>query len=113
MISEIDISSLLSNIRQLRETAIQDHQLPFDRLTRSEKSGVGDFSHLLQSAIQKVNDIQQQSNNMKVAYETGDAKIDITQVMLASQKASLAFEAMQQVRNKLVEAYKEIMNMPI
>jgi flagellar hook-basal body complex protein FliE len=39
--------------------------------------------------------------------------MDLSQVMIAVQKSSLSFEAMVQVRNKLVEAYKDVMNMPI
>jgi len=113
MTSSIDFSSLLANIRQLRETAFQENQLPISTFTQAERSGVSDFSKILQSALNKVNDIQQNSENLKVAYERGDSGIDITQVMIASQKASLAFEAIQQVRNKLIEAYRDIMAMPI
>jgi flagellar hook-basal body complex protein FliE len=50
---------------------------------------------------------------MADAYEKGVAGVDITDVMIASQKASVSFQAMVQVRNKLVEAYKDVMSMPI
>ena len=111
--STIDISGLLTNIRQLRETAFQENQLPLSTFNQAEKNGGLDFSQMLQSVLNKVNAIQQQSETLKTAYEMGDSSVDITQVMLASQKASLAFEAVQQVRNKLIDAYHEIMNMPI
>lgn len=113
MNSTVDISGLLSNIRQLRESAFQDNQLPLSTFKGEEVGNKLDFSKLLQSALSKVNDIQQHSESLKTAYELGTPGVDITQVMIASQKASLAFEAMQQVRNKLIDAYREIMNMPI
>ncbi len=47
------------------------------------------------------------------AFETGEKDLDLAQVMIAVQKSSLSFDAMVQVRNKLVEAYKDVMNMPI
>ena len=50
---------------------------------------------------------------MAAAYETGDKSVDLTKVMLEVQKASLAFRAMTEVRNKLVDAYREVMSMPV
>jgi len=50
---------------------------------------------------------------LRESYEMGDPEVDITQVMIASQKSTVAFEAMTQVRNKLVTAYQEIMRMPV
>ena len=71
------------------------------------------FSHLFQSAISQVNQTQQSANALADAYETGAPGVDITQVMVASQKAAVSFQAAVQVRNKLVSAYQDIMNMPI
>jgi flagellar hook-basal body complex protein FliE len=50
---------------------------------------------------------------MAVAYEKGDPTIDLPQVMIAAEKASVSFQAMTQVRNRLVSAYEDIMKMPI
>lgn len=71
------------------------------------------FGELLDQAVNKVNEVQQASGAMSKAYIQGDANVGITDVMIASQKAGVAFDAMVQVRNKLVEAYKDVMNMPI
>ena len=71
------------------------------------------FSDLFSQAIDKVNDVQQASSSMGQAYMRGDPNVSITDVMIAGQKASVAFDATVQVRNKFVEAYKDIMNMPI
>lgn len=79
----------------------------------TQASEGGDFSKLLTDAIDKVNDAQQTSAGLKTAYEQGDPSVNLIDVMLASQKAGLSFEATVQVRNKLVSAYQEIMSMPV
>lgn len=68
------------------------------------------FAETLQGALQKVSAVQKRSADMQVAYETGEVT-DIAQVMLARQEAGIAFEATLQVRNKLLNAYTEIMRM--
>ncbi len=72
-----------------------------------------DFGELLGNAIDGVNRAQVESSEMKRAFELGDKEVNLAEVMVAAQKSSISFEAMVQVRNKLVEAYKEVMNMPI
>ena len=56
---------------------------------------------------------QQTASTMRTALERGEEGVDLTQVMVAMQKSSLSFQAMVEVRNKLVEAYKDVMNMPV
>lgn len=73
----------------------------------------GEFQQLLSDSINKVNDLQQQSGALKTAFEQGREGVDLAQVMVSSQKAGLAFNAMTEVRNKLVDAYKDVMNMPL
>ena len=72
-----------------------------------------DFGSLLKQAINDVNDKQAISEKMKSAFEGGDKTMNLAEVMVASQKAEVSFKAMLQVRNKLVEAYKDVMNMPM
>jgi flagellar hook-basal body complex protein FliE len=71
------------------------------------------FGDLFKQAINSVNDTQQQATALATSYEKGDARVSLAQVMVASQKASVSFQAITQVRNKLVEAYQDVMNMPI
>ncbi|MEA1136005.1 flagellar hook-basal body complex protein FliE, partial [Klebsiella pneumoniae] len=56
---------------------------------------------------------QQASNQLATAFEIGKSGVDLTDVMVASQKASVSFQALTQVRNKLVQAYQDIMQMPV
>ncbi|MCC6301891.1 MAG: flagellar hook-basal body complex protein FliE [Gammaproteobacteria bacterium] len=72
-----------------------------------------DFSDVLSRAINGVNDSQQESTALKEAFQRGDEGIDVSRVMIASQKASIEFQLMMQVRNRLVSAYQDIMNMQI
>lgn len=79
----------------------------------ASKAEPGGFADLLKQAVDNVNETQQQSAELQRAFETGDPAVDITQVMIQMQKASVSFEAMTQVRNRLVSAYQDIMNMPL
>ena len=71
------------------------------------------FSDMLGKAINKVSDTQQASTQLANAFEVGKSGVDLTDVMIASQKASVSFQALTQVRNKLVQAYQDIMQMPV
>lgn len=72
----------------------------------------GDFAAALRGALSQVNDAQSRASDMSAAYERGETT-DIAAVMLARQQASIGFEATLQVRNHLLSAYKDIMNMPV
>lgn len=96
-------------IQQMRALTTQSQQTP---AITEDKSNVS-FTGTLKSAIDKVNDIQTESKNLKAAFEAGDPNVSLAQAMVASQKSSIAFQATVQVRNKFIEAYKDIMNMPI
>jgi flagellar hook-basal body complex protein FliE len=67
----------------------------------------------LSNAIEKVNDMQLESKDMQQRFEMGDRSLSMADVMLAKEKSGIAFEATVQVRNKVLEAYKTIMNMPV
>ena len=70
------------------------------------------FHIAIADALKSVNVIQTQAGDASTAFERGDT-VDIASVMLARQKASIAFEATLQVRNKLLSAYRDVMAMPI
>jgi flagellar hook-basal body complex protein FliE len=75
-------------------------------------SGTASFGDALNSALQNVNQSQNNASELSASYERGET-IDIAKVMLARQEASVSFEATLQVRNKLLSAYKDIMSMPV
>lgn len=79
-------------------------------------SPVGDvpsFGEMFSSAIDTVNNNQKSASDLATRFETGDPSVDLPEVMIALQKSSVSFQAMTQVRNKMVEAYKEIINMTL
>lgn len=75
--------------------------------------GVKGFGEMFQQAINSVNSTQQQAGALATSFEQGNPQVSLAQVMVASQKASVSFQALTQVRNRLVDAYKDIMNMPV
>lgn len=72
-----------------------------------------DFSSLLENSLSQVNAMQNEASSLKTSYELGEQGVDLPQVMISMQKSSLAFEAMAEVRNKFLNAYQEVMNMPL
>ena len=70
------------------------------------------FAESIKNAVNEVNNSQQVAKSMKAAYERGE-DIPLTDVVMSIQKSSLSFEATLQVRNKVLKAYEEIMNMPV
>lgn len=70
------------------------------------------FGKTMNDALQAVNAQQSKASDLSAAYERGDTH-DIVSVIVERQKASLGFEATVQVRNKLLSAYRDIMNMPV
>ncbi|WP_374543350.1 flagellar hook-basal body complex protein FliE [Sphingorhabdus sp.] len=70
------------------------------------------FTQTLSDAVRAVDQQQARASDLSAAYERGETH-DIVNVMIERQKASLGFEATLQVRNKLLSAYRDIMNMPV
>ena len=75
--------------------------------------GTGSFAELMQKAIDQVNDQQMQAADLSRALERGDPNVDLAEVMIAMQKSSVSFQALTEVRNKLLTAYQDVMNMPV
>ena len=110
--STIDPSRLL----QMRSSILNQNQA-LQRAAGRGAAGGGaegapDFSVAINNALQQVNAQQSKASELSEAYERGDTH-DIVSVMIERQKASLGFETTLQVRNKLLSAYRDIMNMPV
>jgi flagellar hook-basal body complex protein FliE len=71
------------------------------------------FANVLKQGLDQVSATQQRAEGLATQFERGVAGVELPQVMLEMQKASVSFRAVTEVRNKLVNAYQEIMNMPI
>jgi len=79
----------------------------------SQAAGGADFAQVLKSAIDQVGQAQQQAHQMTENFATGQNNVNLQDVMVNLQKANVSFQQMVQVRNKLVTAYQNIMNMPV
>jgi flagellar hook-basal body complex protein FliE len=74
--------------------------------------GPAGFGDLVRQTVDKVNANQMQASKISSAYERGEG-VPLTDVVLSMQKSSLSFEATLQVRNKVLKAYEDILNMPV
>lgn len=72
-----------------------------------------DFSEKLKAAVDQVNNVQQTADKLSMQFVGGESNVDLHEVMISLQKANVSFQSMIQVRNKLVTAYQEIMNMQV
>ena len=105
--NEISPEQLLSQIRTLG----RDLQPNFP--VQPAPQGDAGFGNLLKDSLSAVNEAQQTSTQLKTDFLNGASDKTLAEVMLASNKASLQFQAVVEVRNKLVTAYQDIMNMPV
>jgi len=114
MVSPVQqMNSLLQQMQEMQRIASQDVKPQQSLNTVDQPAGGASFSNAFSQALDKVNGLQQTSGQLQDAYLRGDSNVDITRVMVASQKANVAFQAVVQVRNRLVDAYKDVMNMPL
>ncbi|CAI9390961.1 Flagellar hook-basal body complex protein FliE [Bacillus sp. T2.9-1] len=70
------------------------------------------FASFLKDSINSVNQAQNESDALTDKLARGE-NVDLSQVMIASQKASITMQATMEIRNKAVEAYQEIMRMSV
>ena len=110
--SDIQINQLLQQMRSM--AAMAEQGVPAVRhLDAGLQPGKSEFGQMLIDSINHVNQTQKAAAASAVAFETADSNVNLSDVMVAIQKASVSFQAMTQVRNNLVSAYKEVMNMPV
>ncbi|ESP90442.1 MULTISPECIES: flagellar hook-basal body complex protein FliE [Pseudoalteromonas] len=82
-------------------------------IQESAATSTAQFGDVLQNALNTVAGLQRDAKEKVTAVEMGDRSVSLAEAMIAKNKSSVAFEATVQVRNKLVEAYKDIMSMPV
>jgi len=107
MNNTINPDALLAQMRAMAQAAQSNSPVPQETATQSN------FSELLQQSVEKVNSTQQEATRLADAFQKGDANVQMAEVMVAMQKSNVSFQAMLQIRNKLVNAYQEIMNMQV
>jgi flagellar hook-basal body complex protein FliE len=111
--SNMQIDSVLSQIRAL-SAQVKPVQAP--AVNPSAGAGQvepGSFASVLKQGLTEVNQMQQSANSMATAFQRGAPGVELADVMIESQKASVSFRAVTEVRNRMVSAYQDIMNMQI
>jgi flagellar hook-basal body complex protein FliE len=73
----------------------------------------GSFMSSLKASLDQVNNSQNKASELGQSFEKGDPNVDLNDVMVAVQKANVSFQTAVQVRNRMVSAYHDIMNMQI
>jgi flagellar hook-basal body complex protein FliE len=86
---------------------------PLKGTEAAESSTKVSFSDALKASLQNVSNSQVQADEMGKRFAAGDDSVSLSDSMIAMQKASISFQATVQVRNKLVSAYHDIMNMQV
>lgn len=77
------------------------------------QTGKVDFANVLKSSLDGVAQAQSRSEELQKAFVLGDDRVSLSDTMIAMQKASISFQTTVQVRNKVVQAYNDIMNMQV
>ena len=113
-----DINEMLSKIREMSAKTsvfggIGGISHPVSPTGMSPTKSFDETFSGIKEVFNKVNEIQTNTDKVKDAYVSGDKHVSMAQVLLTSEKSRLAFEGLISVRNKILEAYKEIMNMPV
>lgn len=118
--SGIDVNKIQSMIAQLKAAAERPNAGTMtngvsgtSNTGQSQPASHVDFSEALKASLNQVNNTQAQAEKLGQQFAMGDDSVSLSDVMIAGQKANIAFQATVQVRNKLVTAYQNIMNMQI
>lgn len=106
----IDTRNIDQMLGELRSAAAVAQGKPAGQ---SAAAGGADFAKALTTAIDQVNQAQQQAQQMAENFAAGQSNVNLQDVMVNLQKANLSFQQMVQVRNKLVSAYNDIMSMQV
>jgi len=115
----IDSSRIESMLAQMKAAA-QRPQVdapnglkPSAALASPQSTSKVNFSDALKASLDQVNAAQSTSAELSKNFVLGDDSVSLSDVMIAGQKSNIAFQATVQVRNKLVSAYQDIMNMQV
>lgn len=104
-------NQILERSQTLQPTTVAQPAAPFAQPT-APSAQPGGFGTAMADALKAVNGLQSEASAQGAAWERGETH-DIASVMLSRQKASIAFEATLQARNRLLSVYRDVMNMPV
>jgi flagellar hook-basal body complex protein FliE len=100
-------------LSQLRTAQALASRKPQAAKEVAEPAGQGEFANVLKTSLNEVARTQTEAATLSKSFTVGDPNTNLQDVMIAMQKSSIAFQQAVQVRNKLVQAYHDIMNMQV
>ena len=107
--SQMEINQVLAQIRSLSaQTKVGTSQA-----TQTQQTGPSEFANIMRKGLDAVNQNQMKADELSDAFARGTPGVELPQVMLAGAKANISFHALNEVRNRLVSAYQDIMNMQL
>lgn len=109
----IDSSQIQAMLAKLRSAAAKPAEGAAELVAAEKLAPKVDFASALKNSLDQVNQAQRNSEALTKRFVMGDDSVNLSDVMITSQKASIAFHGTVQVRNKLVSAYQDIMNMSV
>jgi len=102
--SDMQINNVLAQMRAMSAQATS-------AVTETKATGSSDFSAMLSQSIDNVNKAQKEAEALSAAFTKGETNASLAEVMVSMQKSNLSFQTVLQTRNKIVDAYKEVMRM--
>lgn len=114
-IQTIDSSRIQSMMQKLKAAAAMPsgNQLNIGKIDSAVHGEKVNFADALKSSLDQISGAQNAADNLSQKFALGDDSVNLSDVMIATQKASISFQAGVQVRNKLVTAYQDVMSMQI
>ncbi len=109
---EMVVNNVNSILAQMQSIEAMAKSQPLE-LANVKKSDVPSFSDMMVKAVDTVNETQKTASGLRQRFELGDPSVDLATVMVNAQKSSISFQALVEVRNKLMKAYQDVMNMPV
>jgi len=109
----IDASRIEAMISQLKAAATRPASSGTGAVDGEQPTAKAGFASALKATLDQVNGAQRQSEDLGKRFVAGDDSVNLSDVMISVQKANISFQATVQVRNKLVSAYNDIMNMQV
>jgi flagellar hook-basal body complex protein FliE len=109
MLAQLKASAQRPQVDALAQASAQAMQIT----AASPSTGKVDFSDVLKASLNQLNQGQVKAEQIGQKFAMGDDSVSLSDVMITGQKASISFQATVQVRNKLVSAYRDIMNMQV
>ncbi len=118
--SSMNVQQVVAQMRALEAQAKTQITPPDAGIEKITANGLSinetqktDFSDVLANSVNALNDNLMNAGSMADTFQKGESNITMAELMINMEKASVSFQAMTSVRNKLLTAYQEIMNMPV